>query len=179
MRNLLYISIGMSLAIVVGALVHYQWRTDTLRDSTTHLRNRTAETLDTNIETPVVSRRNTVVESVVESAVESDVTDNIPVDIDNLTLDDLPDEAFDLTPEEHAMVEAAFLEFDEIMAEFNEVVADFYEQYARFEEEMARDTPWKRRSAELQPKLKQAEAERLAALRERDRVNARLAALGE
>ena len=158
MRKLLYISIGISLAIVVVALAHYQWRAHKLGESIARLPNRNVEALDSRAEAPVVSRQNVVVESVVESKVSGDSVSAI----DGLSTADY---------------EAAFLKFDELYEAFQKEVAAFYEEYQDYEEWLARDTPWKRKSAELQPKLAQMEADAYAAERALARANARLARL--
>ena len=151
MRKLLFISITISLIIVFAAIVHYQWRTHELRGSITHAPEHTASAQEGNIETPVTSPSTL--------SVETEVTENPNVPVTDVG--------------SAADYEEAFQKFDELYDAFQKEVAAFHKEYQDFEEAMARDTPAKRRSAELQPLLAKAKADAYAAQRAKARALAR------
>ena len=155
MRKVLYISIGISLTVVLATLVHCQWRSHKLRNSSiASLTDSIAGAEDTSVAPPVVSTPTL--------SVETEVTENPEVPVMDVG--------------SAADYEEAFQKFDQLYDDFQKEVAAFYKEYERSDEILARDTRAKRRSAELQPLLAKAEADAYAAQRDLARARARLRA---
>lgn len=139
MRKLLYISIVIGLIIFLAAIAHYQWRSHELRGSIARVPDRTGAAQDASIETPIASTHTPSFETEVAANPKAPV-----MDVGSAA--------------DYEDYKAAFRKFDELYDAFQKEVAAFHEEYERSEEMLARDTPAKRRSAELQPLLAKAEA---------------------
>lgn len=151
MRKLLYISITISLIVVFAAIAHYQWHAHELRHLIARSPNSTGVAQDTGIQLPVASNRNHVVETKVSENPEDPVMDI----------------------ESAANYEAASLKFDQLYNDLQMEIAAFHKAYQHYEEVMARDTPSKRKSAELERQIAVAESEAYAAQRAAARARAR------